>query len=284
MQARGFSGVTLMVLASAAFSAMSACVKALGPAFPFAEAVLVRALLGLPLLLLLARAQRVPLRMHRPALLLLRALLGFVGISSLFFALQRAPLAIVTLLNRLQPLFVAMLAPWLLGERTTRGTALVLLVSLAGTALVLRPASAHFDLPALVALVGAVFSALAHLAVRRLSASDHPLLIVIAFSLVEILGGTAFSLGRFVVPSLPQWGLLIGTGLAGTAGQLLMTHAYVHDEAPRVAAASYSSVVWALAIGYLVWRELPDPLALLGGGLIVAAGLTLVLQGRPARR
>lgn len=276
--------MSLMVLASACFAAMSACVKALGPDFPFTEVALVRAALGLPALLLLARVRRVPLRVHRPALLLLRGLLGFSGVACLFFALQRAPLAIVTLLNRLQPLFVAALAPRLLGERTTRGTALVLLVSLAGAALVLRPTSAHFDLPVLVAVVGAFVSALAHLAVRRLSATDHPLLIVIAFSVVDVLGGTVFSIGRFVVPNLTQWGLLAGTALAGGAGQVLMTHAYVHDEASRVAAASYSSVVWALVIGYALWGELPDPLALVGGGLIVAAGLALLLQGRRARR
>lgn len=284
MRSFSLSGVTLMLLASAAFAAMSACVKALGPGFPFAEAVLVRALLSLPVLVLLARTWGVPLRVRRPLLMLARSLLGFAGMLCYFFALQRGPLAIVTLLNRLQPLFVAALAPSVLGERTTRGTALVLLASLAGALLVMRPGSAHFDFPALVAALGAVVSALAHLAVRRLSATDDPLLIVIAFTAVDVLGGASLSVAHFVRPTPHQWWLLVGTAAAAGLGQLLLTHAYRRDEASRVAAASYSSVVWALVIGYLLWQELPDRLALLGGAVIVGAGLALVLQRRATAR
>ena len=133
------SGALLMVLASGLFATMFAMVKALGPAFPFAEGVFFRGLFGLPMVLVLMRRAGVDARPRRPYLLLLRGLLGLGGMSAYFYATQHGTLADVWLVGRFQPVLVAVMAPFLLGERAPRSVLGVLAVSLTGVVVVIRP-------------------------------------------------------------------------------------------------------------------------------------------------
>jgi drug/metabolite transporter (DMT)-like permease len=265
-----------MLLASALFAAMGACVKALGPTFPFVEAVFFRALFGIPLLMGGMRFWSIGWRPVRPWLIVLRGAFGLVAMLSYFYAVQRGLLANIMVIHRLQPVLVALLAPLLLRESAPRAVLLALALGFAGVLFVAQPTSAAFDLPALAALGSAAFSAVAHLSVRRLSASDHPLRIVLFFSLITAAGAGLLSLPLFVWPAPTQWALLAGTAACATGGQLLLTTAYGRDRAPVVAAVSYSAVLYALLLGWLFWGEWPDAAALTGGALIVVAGMVLL--------
>lgn len=267
-----------MIAASACFTVMAACVKALGPSFPFVEAIFFRSALALPFLLVYARQRGVSLRPGSPILLLARSVFGLLAMSGTFYALQRGLLAEITVIGRLQPVLIALLAPLLLREAVPRAAALTLIVALAGALLVIAPWNAPLDLhrrPAVVALAAAVASAGAHLVVRRLHLSDRPLVIVVYFAgIVSCVAGAA-SIPSFVAPDTSQWPLLAGASTSATAGQLLMTTAYGRDRAPVIAAAGYVSVVFSLIAGLIVWHEWPAPLALVGAALITGAGLTL---------
>ena len=269
------SAVVLQLIASALFSGMFALVKSLGPGFPNSEAAFFRALFGLPAVCWMLRRGHETLRPRRPWLMAARGLLGAGAMLGFFYALPRAKLADVTLINRTQPVLITLLARLVIKEPAPRLALISLGLGFGGALLVIKPGFGLLNVPGLVALGAVVFSALAHLAVRRLNASDTPLLIVFWFTL--IVGGVSGLLGVpvFVLPNARQWLVLAVMGQAAAGGQLLMTTAYGRDTAPVVAAASYASVVYALVLGLAFWGELPDRLALVGGLLIVIAGLVL---------
>ncbi|MDH5299195.1 MAG: DMT family transporter, partial [Desulfobulbaceae bacterium] len=233
-------GVIFMLLASASFVTMSLFIKAMGPAFPLEQLVFLRCLLALPVLLVILRAKERPLVVHAKWGLLVRTLLGMSAMHCLFYSLTRMPLADCTFIGRAQPLFLALLAPLVVGERTPRAAWLAIATGITGVALIMQPAMA-WQSTAWVALAGAMFSAGAHLLVRRLNRTDYPLVIVFNFLVLTALATGIWAVPHFVPLSGRQWLLVAGVALFSSLGQLLMTTAYRRDQAPSVAAASYSS-------------------------------------------
>jgi drug/metabolite transporter (DMT)-like permease len=273
-----------MILASGFFSVMFALVKGLGPELPFSEMVFFRALFSLPVIFVLIRRRKLPLRPRQRLLMLARGLLGLTAMSGYFFALQRGVMANIAVIARIQPIFVTFLSPLLVGDQIPRVALLTLAMGFGGALLVIKPAALSLlDLACLLALGSAVFSALAHLAVRRLNTANSPEVIVLYFTLIIGIGGGLMSVPVFVLPDLGQWLFLASMALCATGGQILMTMAYSRDSAPVVSAAAYSIVLFALLFGYLFWRELPDALSLMGGAVIVVAGILLAYARRTER-
>jgi drug/metabolite transporter (DMT)-like permease len=167
-----------------------------------------------------------------------------------------------------------------LRERAPRLALVCLAGGFAGATLVIKPGFGWLNLPAAIALGAAVLSAVAHLTVRRLNATDAPLVIVLYFTLIVGACSGLLSIPVFVVPDPRQLLILLGMAQCAAFGQLLMTTAYGRDTAPVVAASAYAVVVYGLLLGYLLWGELPDGLALVGGALIVGAGVLLAFGRR----
>ncbi len=267
--------VLYMLLASACFTTMSALVKAIGHHIPPLELVFLRCCLSIPILFLIVRHRKRPLIVKAKKVILLRSLFGTVAMAGFFYALANMPLAECIFIGRSQPLILSLFAPFVIGERAPRSAWLAILAGLTGVVLIMKPAMA-WPLAAWVALGAASASALAHLWVRRLNATDFPLVIVFNFTILTALF-TAFGVLPFFTPPTPlQWALITGVALFASTGQLLMTLAYQKDRAPVVAAASYTSVILSVLYGYLFWGEIPPPLAWIGGTLIVAGGLLLL--------
>ena len=268
-------GVILMLLASASFATMSLFIKTLGPEIPLAQLVFLRCWLALPILLIILLIKERPLLVKARGGLLLRTLFGMSAMHCFFYALTHMPLANCIFIGRAQPLIIAMFAPLVVGEKTPKAAWLAIVAGLIGVAMILQPGMA-WQTAAWVALAGAALSAGAHLLVRRLNRTDYPLVIVFNFTLLTGLLTSFTALPVFIPLSSTQWLLISGVALFSTLGQLLMTTAYRKDNAPAVAAASYSSVILSVIFGYFFWHEIPQPTAWLGGGLIISGGLLLV--------
>ena len=89
---------------------------------------------------------------------------------------------------------------------------------------------------------------------------------------------------RFVIPSALEFAGLAAIGLLGGCGQIMMTHCYRFADASVVAAFDYVSMIWAAALGYLVFAETPTPSVLTGSGVVVAAGIALLWREHQARQ
>ncbi|PRP90491.1 EamA-like transporter family protein [Enhygromyxa salina] len=279
-----------MLLATIAFAGMAAFVKVLREdGLTTSEVMFWRMAPGLVWVSIELRLRKQKLRPNAPWPVLLRSLAGLAAMSGYFYALRALTLIENAVLHLLQPVFVAVLAPLILGERLRRGAVLALLLALLGALVVVRPDLAwRANIPMLPLAAGAgaaLCSALAHIMVRKSTARDSPELVVFWFTIAVSAAAVAVALGRGELAKLPA-GLELGeaawkiTAMAGfgLAGQLLMTRAYGRAAAPLVAIVAYASIPASIVLD-LAWGVRPGLDEALGSVLLVVAGALLV-RGR----
>ena len=271
-------GVRFMLASAFAFSVMTAFVKLAGERLPSQEIVFARALISVVLSLSLLARARVALwgsREHRP-LLLLRGIFGFAGLSCVFYAVTHMPLAESVVIQYLHPIFTAALAALFLGERIDRGVAVGAALSLGGVLLVAKPSmlfGTAGSLPTLAlfaALGGAFFSGCAYVCVRKLGATEHPLVIVLYFPLVTVPATLPSLFEGGLLPEGMEWLWLLAVGVFAQIGQVALTRGMQHESAARATGLSYMQVVFAALWGALFFDEIPDVFVVAGGGLILA--------------
>lgn len=274
-------GPLLMVAAGLAFTVMVACVKTVRAELDALEVVAWRGLVAIPLALALLRGAS-PWPVNRKVLGL-RVGAGFLAMTCFYTAAHGLTVADLSLLGRLQPVLIAIAAPLLLGrgERVDPRVWALLGAGVLGTAVLLGPQLAVGNVYGLWAMGAVLSSGVAHLSLRVLGRTDAAATVVLWFQ----LGGTALALAAVALttgglPRLPSpelWPWLAGVGVAGTAGQVLMTRAYALDRAAVVSAASHTSPVWAVLADALLFAVLPGVTTLAGGAILVAAAVALVL-------
>jgi drug/metabolite transporter (DMT)-like permease len=278
-----------MMLASLLFALMAAMVKEVERTLPVGYAVFARSAIGLILSYLLVRRASLAWRGNRPGLLAIRGLVGFSALMCTFESIARISLSDAVILHQTQPLWTALLARIFLGERLRRRVVLATIVALTGVVLVVRPAflfghDGHHVLDPIgvaLALCAALLSAGAYVSVRALRKTDEPVVVVFWFALVATPASLPTVLLDLRAPTLNEWLLLIGIGIAVQGAQLLMTRALHREPAGRVAAVGYLQVVYATLIGVLLFGEPTSPLAIAGGVLVIAGALLATLEFHP---
>jgi drug/metabolite transporter (DMT)-like permease len=292
-------GALLMVTAHALFTAMSAVVKALGEHISIVEIMVFRSAFALPVVaLILARGGKAGLRRglrtRRLRGHVARACTGTAAQTCGFYALTVLPLAVQTALGYTTPLFVTVLAIFVLGERVGvhRWSAVAAgfcgVVVIAAGQGVFAPLGVDDDAVAVLGVVAAVaqglFSAATTLLVRQLSATESSATITMYQSLL-MTAFTVVALPFFwVTPTWGELGLLILVGLVGGVAQWTLTEAWASAQVSAVAPYSYSALVWSIAIGWVVWGDVPGLAMLAGSALIVAAGLYILHRELVRRR
>ncbi|MGK4004295.1 DMT family transporter [Sorangium sp. So ce1036] len=286
------AGVLWMILAQALFAAMNVLARLSSARAPWTEVAASRTLVGAATALGVALARGAPLTMGKSdrRLTWARSLFGTGAMLCTFYTLGASQVALgdAVTLGATSPIFVALLAPWVLGERSSRGLWLSILLAFAGVALVAAPELAIAGEIALIATLGALFSAFAMISLRKIGAGEtraSPEAIALHFSLVASAVMIALSIPGFRTPDLLGCALLVATGLAGGLAQLAMTRAYALDNAARIGAIGYAGVVLSHVLGAAWLGEIPSAHQLLGTALVMAAGLWLAVQAlREARR
>ncbi|WP_437301329.1 DMT family transporter [Sorangium sp. So ce426] len=285
------AGVLWMLLAQSLFAAMNVLARLSSEHAPWPEVAASRTLVGAATALGVALVRRAPLSVGRGdrRLAWARSLCGTGAMLCGFYTLGAPQIALgdAVTLGATSPIFVALLAPRLLGERTSPRLWLATLLAFAGVGLVAAPRLAIAGEIALIATLGAVFSAFAMIWLRRIGAGGErasPEAIALHFSLVASAAMVALSIPVWRTPDALGALLLIGTGLAGGLAQLAMTRAYALDSAARVGAIGYVGVVLSHVLAAAWLGESPSADQLLGAALVTAAGLWLASQAlRDAR-
>lgn len=271
-----------MVAASASFAAMAACVRACQGRIPFFEVAFFRSALALPPVLLALRARRVPLRTGRPGLMLTRGLVGFTSMALYFYGLTHLALADTVMLASTAPIFVALLAPFTLGERMRPQVAVTIAIALVGLYVLLRPSFAVYNLAGLAALASGATASLAYVAIRKLSVTDDPDVIVFGFTAIASAIAGVLMLPTFVMPRGVEWIFLVGSGIAAAGGQSLMTRGYAREEAAVAGALSYATVLFSWILGVAFFHESLTLRGLVGGAILICAGSAIGFARRGA--
>ena len=278
-------GAAFMVLSGLGFSVMSLCVKLASVELPTMEIVFARSLFMAAVTLALARRLALPVWGHNRRILLARGLTGATALSLLYVGLSRLPLGDAVTIHYTAPVWTALSAAVLLGERLRPGIVAGAAVSLVGVALVAQPsflfgAAEPLDAAGVAAVVcGAVLSGLAYTFVRQLRSTDHAYTIIFYLSVVGLAGSLPFALGGWAWPSPQGWALLLGIGVATQVGQIFLTKGLHLLEAARATAIGYVQIVFAFGWGVAVFGDAPGLLAL-GGALLIVGSTALVAAGR----
>lgn len=291
-------GALCMLAAHALFTAMGAIVKHLADHIPVIELMFFRSVFALPVVLLIcARSGGATLRTRRFGGHALRACTGIAAQTLGFYALGVLPLAEQVALGYTQPLFVTILAIPFLGEQVGLHRWSAVLLGFCGVLLIAAGQGVEMGVgsgaasPALLLGIAAgvaqgMFSALTTLLVRQLSATESSSTITLWQSL--LMGAYSLVLLPFVwvTPGWVDLGLLIMIGLVGGTAQWLLTEAWASAQVSAVAPYSYSALLWSMALGWIVFGDLPGLAMLAGSGLIVVAGLYILHRElvRKARR
>jgi len=273
-------GPLLMILAGLCFTLMVSLVKVARTDMTALEVVFWRGAVAMPAIFLLAAGRS--WRPRNVPWLAARSVLGLFAMICYFYAAGGLAVTDQTLLGKLQPMIIAAVAPLLLGrsESTDWGGWALIALGLCGSAILIAPELQVGSVYGLVALLATVLSALGHLCIRRLTATDSPMVIVLWFQgFVTVASGLWLaSLGMLGIPNVALWAPLAGVGLLAVLGQVLMTYAYRADRASVVATAAYTTPLWAVGVDAVFWNTLPGWTSWLGGAIVVGAGLLLVLR------
>lgn len=286
------TGIMLKIVSVAVFVGMSSCIKAAGT-LPAGQIVFFRSFFAIfPIVVFLAFQGKLgtAFSTKRPLNHIARGVVGVCAMGLGFFALTRLPLPEAITLNYAQPLLVVVFSSIFLGEaiRVYRWSAVA--VGLLGVLVISWPeltllgsGAALGDqevLGVIAALVAAAFSAVAMLLVRNLVQSEPTATIVLWFSVTaSILALLSLPFGWQALTPV-QAGLLIAAGFCGGVAQILMTAAYRHAEASVVAPFEYTSMLLGIVVGYLVFGDIPTVHMLIGGLIVVAAGIFIIWRER----
>jgi drug/metabolite transporter (DMT)-like permease len=275
------------------FAMLSACVRFLGDSgMPLGQVVFSRAFFAiLPVLLMCAWQHQLAQAFYtkRPLGHLTRGLISIAGMFLNFAALARLPLVDATAISFAAPLITVAMAALLLGERVRIYRWSAVIVGFAGVLVMLVPhldlagslaASAGEAIGAVLGLTGAFFNAASVIQTRHLTKSESTSAIVFYFSLICAVGGLITWPFGWNTPSAPELAALIGTGICGGVGHIVLTESYRFAPASLVAPFDYTSMLWALVLGYVAFGELPTAQGFLGGAIIVTAGLFLIWRER----
>ena len=274
-------GIVLKLASVGVFAGMTVCVKLLGRDIPAGQTLFFRGLISVLVLALIAwstsRLHLLKTRNWRSHAL--RSLSGTVSMFCLFIAVTMIPLADLTAITFTSPMFLTVLAMVFLGERIHRFRWTALGIGFIGVIITIGP---HLSFASgasagvVIALVNAVFSAIAMVFLRSMAGGEHAITITFYFSLTFMTCAALTAFLGWPVPTMTQWLLIAGAGLFGVFGQLLMTYAYRYAEASTIAPLDYSNMILAVILGYAFFDEIPSLSIWIGAPLIVGAGLLIL--------
>jgi len=269
-------GISLILLSTLFFSLMNALVKHVGSSLPAIEVAFFRALVNAVVLFPVMLHKKIPFFGFNRRILFTRSVAGFVALTLTFYVAARLKLSDAIILQNMAVVFVALLSVFILKERVS--AKLVGLISLAfvGASLVLKPNFDVLNVTGLVGLLGAFFSAIAYVSIKKLHDSEHSLTIVFNFAIYStVIGGTAL-IFYFVPPSGGQLGSLLLMGGLGACGQVCMTRAFSYAPASVLTPYNFAMILFGALLGLFFWDEVPDLWSMAGALLIVLAGVGIV--------
>ena len=298
---QSLTGIISLVVGVFIFSIQDAILKAMSGDHAVTLAIVLRSIVGLPILLaMVAYANGLSaLRTRNWKLLIARGLILITSYTSYYMAFPALPLAEAVALFFTSPIFVTLLASIMLREKVTPQAWAAVIAGFIGVIIILRPGSGLFEPAALLSLFSAASYAFSMVLARKYGADEpttvmafyvNAVYLVVAAMIAAIFGAAGFT--AFGHPSLDflvrPWAMpdatdlfLMGVcGVIAAVAMSLLTHAYRLANANLVTVFEYTGMLWVPLWGFLLFSEVPRMTTVIGTVIIIAAGFFAVRNAR----
>lgn len=294
-------GVASLIAGITVFSVQDVIIKLISGTYPVHQAMTIRSLVALPLLLMLVALNGgvAGLASRRAPLLVLRGSIMFLSYTAYYLALAALPMATCIALYFATPLFITILSAVFLRERVGASRWAAVLAGFVGVLVIVRPGSSVFDPAALLPVAAGLTYAVSQILARKLgedqSASvmtfyGNAIYLVAGLALALVFGNgaapegmhksLAFLVRGWTTPSQMDLLLMAACGVIAAAGLTLLTQAYRTARASTVAPFEYMAILLSVAYGWYIWREWPDMMAWIGIAIVLGSGLYVMLTER----
>ncbi len=279
---RPLVGIFWMLVTGATFIMVTALVKTMGPRLPPGEAAFLRYAMGLVFLLPSIGAIRsAHLTKRQWGLFSLRGFFHAGGVILWFFAMVRIPIAEVTAMGYLAPIYVTIGAALFLGERLAARRILAVLLGIVGAAIILRPGFREVSSGHMAMLLAAVVFAGSYLLAKVMADEVKPSVVVAMLSIFVTIGLAPFAAADWIAPNARELIFLAGVAFFATAGHYTMTLAFAAAPVTVTQPVTFLQLIWATLLG-VVWFEEPVDIWVILGGIVIL-GSVLFITWREAR-
>ena len=209
--------------------------------------------------------------------------LATVEVACFYWAVAYLPLADVMAYYLAGPIFVTAIAGAVLREPIGWRRWSAVTVGFLGVIVCLRPGSAALTWPALIALSGSFTFSLSMISTRFLRGTSDTVLVTTQ-TVAALAFGAALAPVAWVAPSAGDLALLALLGMVAMAAHVCINRSLKLAPASTVVPYQYTTIVWAVVFGHLVFGDVPDAWMLTGAAIIIAAGLFIFLRERRLAR
>jgi len=273
-------GILYVVASIFVFALTNALIKWLVVRYAVVEVIVFRSTFALiPCLYLIAtRGGILALRTKRLHQHVSRSLLQFVSMICIFTAFGLMPLADAVAITFASPLFLTILSIPLLGEQVGIYRWSAVIVGFIGVLIMVQPGPAILQSGALFPLANALINACVTIAIRRMTLTEASTTLVCYQTLVTGIIGLVLLPFVWVTPGPLDLALFSATGLLSGIAQFWWMQGCRFVPASVAAPFSYTSMIWSLALGYLIWSDVPSAAVLVGAAIVIASGLYILYR------
>lgn len=275
-----YKGIIYIILSAFCFAVMNAFVRLSGD-LPSIQKSFFRNFVAFffALIILLRSREKINVSKRSLPYLLLRSIFGTVGILGNFYAVDHLVLSDASMLNKMSPFFVILFSWLLLKERLSLIQGLAVAAAFLGSLFIIKPSFDNTDIFAsLAGLCGGIAAGAAYTMVRKLGSMNvKGPFVVFFFSGFSCLVTLPFLIFDFKPMTWLQVLTLLGAGLAAAGGQFGITAAYYHAPAREISVYDYSQIIFAAALGFFMFGQIPDIYSVIGYIIIVSVAVGMFI-------
>ncbi|WP_300032166.1 DMT family transporter [uncultured Roseobacter sp.] len=282
---RPLAGIFWMLVTGFCFIAVTALVKFIGPRMPPVEMAFLRYLLGLVFLLpAIGALRQAQLTARQWKLFTLRGVMHGFGVMLWFYAMVRIPIADVTAMNYLAPVYVTIGAALFLGEKLAFRRIAAVVAALIGALIILRPGFREVSSGHLAMLGAAVVFGGSYLTAKVMADEVKPAVVVAMLSIFVTIVLAPFALMEWVTPTAMDLVLLFCVACFAVGGHYTMTLAFAAAPLTVTQPVTFTQLVWAVLLGYVVFDEAVDIWVVLGGLVILGSVIFITWREAAVKR
>ncbi len=274
-----------MGLSGLCFIGVYVGVKYVGTRLPAAESAFLRYALGLVFLLPFVRSLwREGLPSQVIKLGIGRAVLHTFAVTLWFYAMARIPIAEVSSMGYLTPIFVTLGAVLIMGESLALRRGLAIAIAIIGVLVILRPGFREVSMGHLAMLGTTLCFGISYLMAKRLTDLASADMVIALLSIGVTIGLIPLTIPVWISPTSSEVGTLFAVAIFAVAGHYSMTFAFRSAPLTVTQPVTFLQLIWAVAVGYLLFGENIDSFVVLGGAIIIGAVLYITLREAQLRK